>query len=200
MPNIKVVIVEQVEGKLFNRGKLINIGCKEYFNKTQYFMTHDIDINPTEDTISRYYTKPVKSNIIMGIYTSSCNTLGGIIKFRQSTFEQSKGFPNNCWGWGIEDKVLQNRCNFFGIHIEKNILNNDPILNTLFSIHNDINDRVKTDDFDNRTAYEYNIFPMLSFNRKKQHIEQCGGLDNLEYKVIRRETLNEMVDHIILDI
>ena len=39
LPNSKVVVIEQNEGKLFNRGMLLNIGFKEYENKTNYFYT-----------------------------------------------------------------------------------------------------------------------------------------------------------------
>ena len=57
-----------------------------------------VDINPTEDTIKSIYTKEVLDHSIMGIYTSRCNTLGGIIKMRSSTFETINGFPNNFLG------------------------------------------------------------------------------------------------------
>ena len=50
-----------------------------------------------------------KDNNIIGIYTSKHNTLGGIIKFTTNNFEKINGFPNNFWGWGVEDKALQNR-------------------------------------------------------------------------------------------
>ena len=48
LPNSKVIVIEQNEGKLFNRGLLLNIAFKEYKNKTNYFFTHDVDINPTK--------------------------------------------------------------------------------------------------------------------------------------------------------
>ena len=36
LPNTKVVVVEQTAGKLFNRGVVLNVGFKEYQNKTKY--------------------------------------------------------------------------------------------------------------------------------------------------------------------
>ena len=51
----------------------------------------------------------------MGIYTSHCNTLGGIIKLNDKTIQKINGFPNNIWGWGTEDKALQNRAEFYNI-------------------------------------------------------------------------------------
>lgn len=63
MPNSKVVIVEQNwNNKLFNRGCLLNIGFNEYKDKIKYFMTHDVDINTYEQTILDYYVPPVPDN------------------------------------------------------------------------------------------------------------------------------------------
>ena len=86
MPNSKVVIIEQDwNNKLFNRGCLLNIAVKEYENKTIHCMTQDVDINPFEETIIKYYVDSIPHNTIKGIYTSRCNTLGGIIKFQSKT-------------------------------------------------------------------------------------------------------------------
>ncbi len=38
LPNSKLVIIEQDEGNLFNRGKVLNVGFKEYLDKTNYFL------------------------------------------------------------------------------------------------------------------------------------------------------------------
>ena len=99
----KVVIVEQNEGKLFNRGMMINIGFNEYKLKSQYFFTHDIDIVPRENCVINIYNKDpsITNNTIMGILTSDCNTLGGIIKFDSETLIKANGFPNNMWGLGV---------------------------------------------------------------------------------------------------
>ena len=51
MPETKVVVIEQCEGKLFNRGKVLNVGFKEYLDKTEYFITHDVDINPKKEVL-----------------------------------------------------------------------------------------------------------------------------------------------------
>ena len=132
IPNGKVVIIEQDwSNKLFNRGCTINIGVKEYENRTVHCMTNDVDVNPTEDTILKYYVDPIADNTIKGIYTSVCNTLGGIIKMQSKTFFDINGFPNDIWGWGHEDKALQNRAEFKKLIIKKNILNNDPQSNKI---------------------------------------------------------------------
>ena len=45
------MVEQDWNNKLFNRGCLLNIGVKEYENKTIHCMTQDVDINPFEKTI-----------------------------------------------------------------------------------------------------------------------------------------------------
>jgi hypothetical protein len=196
--NFHVLIVEQSgDNQLFNRGKLLNIGFTEFKDKTKYFMTHDVDINPTQETIDTLYTKPVDENAVLGIYTSHHNTLGGIVKLRSSTIHKCNGFINEYWGWGAEDKTLQNRCEFYGFSIEKNVLNNDENRHTYFTILNDINDRAKSPDLNPRTQFEYQLFRTLSKERKLQSIKK-SGLSNLEYTVLKTNSICENVTHILV--
>jgi len=189
IPNGKVVIIEQDwNNKLFNRGCLLNIGVKEYENKTIHCMTQDVDINPFEETIIKYYKDSININSIKGIYTSMCNTLGGIIKFQSKTFFLINGFPNNIWGWGHEDKALQNRAEFKKINISKNILNNDPNQKKYFLRFNDINDR---------NPYKGKSF----YNIKSDETElQSSGLNNLQYKILERKDINDYVEIIKVNI
>lgn len=49
--------------------------------------------------------------------------MGGIIKIRNEDIHTISGFPNDIWGWGAEDKALQNRAEFYGVKILKNLMN-----------------------------------------------------------------------------
>ena len=195
----KVVVVEQNEGKLFNRALMLNIGFNEYKLQSEYFFTHDIDIVPKECCVRDIFTKepPLKNknNNIMGILTSDCNTLGGIIKFDTETFIKANGFPNNIWGWGVEDKALQNRVEFMNINIEKNIISSrtNPLEIANFTIRDDINDKHQDKDFGYRTHYEYDIFKTLDTQTKKNRI-MSSGLNNLQYEVLSRENLGENIE------
>jgi hypothetical protein len=194
----KVVVIEQNEGKLFNRGIVINIGFNEYREQTEYFFTHDIDIVPKENCVKDIYTKlPSTNNTVMGILTagSGCNTLGGIIKFNSETFIKANGFPNNMWGWGVEDKALQNRVEFMNINVEKNIISDrkNPLEAENFSIKDDVNDKHQDEDFNSRTNFEYNLFKKLGNESKNNHI-MISGLNNLKYEVLSREMLHEYVE------
>jgi len=185
----KVVVVEQDEGKLFNRGLMINIGFYEYKLQSQYYFTHDVDIIPKELCVKDIYTKEPtdKNNTVMGILTSDCNTLGGIIKFDNETFLKANGFPNNMWGWGVEDKALQNRVETMMLKVEKNIISarTNPLEIANFTIRDDVFDKHLDTTFNSRTDFEYNIFKNLSNDNKKMHI-MSSGLNNLYYDVLSK--------------
>jgi len=193
----KVVVVEQDEGKLFNRALMLNIGFNEYRSQSEYFFTHDIDIIPKECCVQDIFTKEpsIKNNTIMGILTSDCNTLGGIIKFDSESFINANGFPNNMWGWGVEDKALQNRVEFMNINVEKNIISSrtNPLEIANFTIRDDVNDKHQDKDFDSRTNFEYNVFKTLENDVKKNHI-MLSGLQNIQYEILSRENIHEYVE------
>lgn len=195
--NLKLIIIEQSENKLFNRGKLLNIGYDSYKQENSVYFTHDVDINPNEKTIKEIYDKKVSDEII-GIYTSECNTLGGVIKFRGETFKKINGFPNNVWGWGTEDKALQNRAEFKQVKIMKNILSNDPNRDKYFKIFNDVNDRNRTNEPKNWFKY-YKLYPTLLTEIKERMLKN-DGLSTLEYKILKKEKLMDGVEKIVVDI
>jgi len=190
--------VEQEDGKLFNRGQLINIGFNEYKDKSKYIFTHDVDICPNEKCVRDIYAK-IPTTDIMGIYTSYWDTLGGIIKMSTSTYADINGFPNHYWGWGVEDKSLQNRAETFDKTISKNILNNDPYKLDFFSIKNDINDAIRDTDFNTRTNFEYDIFKRLEPSDRRYCVF-ATGLNNLNYKIVGRYHMSNDVELIKVSI
>lgn len=195
--NTKVVVIEQNEEKLFNRGMLLNVAFKEYKNKTKYFFTHDVDINPTKKCIEEHYTKDVNDSDILGVYTSGWNTLGGIIKIKDSTIHKINGFPNDIWGWGTEDKALQNRAEYYNIKKITNLTNS--VENPEYILRfNDINDRVKINEGKNYIIH-YVEFNRLNNEGKKEMI-MGSGLNNLEYTILERKMIHDIVEVITVDI
>ena len=105
IPDIKIIVVEQSEGKSFNRGKLLNVGISEYTDSTiSHIILHDVDIIPTEKLIKEIYTQ--REEDIIRIYTAGPASLGGIIKCSKECLIKINGFPNDIFGWGIEDRAL----------------------------------------------------------------------------------------------
>ena len=197
LPNSKVVVIEQNEGKLFNRGALLNVAFKEYENKTKYFFTHDVDINPTKKCIEEYYIKEVNNTDVLGIYTSCCGTLGGIIKIKSETIHKINGFPNNIWGWGCEDKALQNRAEYYNIKKITNLTNRVKHPDYLLRF-DDVNDRNTSNLSININKY-YNKFKSFNNEQKLQEI-MSSGLNNLKYTIIARKNIHDMVELIKVEI
>lgn len=191
LPGTRIVVVEQAPGKLFNRGAVLNVAFKEFENKTKYFFTNDVDLNPTRKCIEEHYTKNVDIGTILGIYTSVCNTLGGIIKMRSQDIQKINGFPNNIWGWGTEDKALQNRAEHFGVKKEANMLSNREYPDYILKF-NDVNDRNKFNESSNNLAH-YVIWPKLD-SATRLRLILSSGLNNIKYKVLERKNLSDITE------
>lgn len=194
LKSFKVVVVEQVEGRLFNRGALLNIGYQEYKAEGKWFFNHDVDVYPTEACVEKYYLNDATTvSGFYGIITPPCDTLGTVIKFPGSEFAKCNGYPNNFWGWGVEDKALQNRVELAGILISKIFYSDSPGLPQWFEIKNDVDDRVRDYEFQGKTNFEYDTFKYLPVALKTSYILK-SGLNTLKYEVLYRETLSENVE------
>ena len=192
IPNGKVVIVEQdFTNNLFNRGQLINIGINEYRTCYTYFITHDDDINPCEEIIKKYYLSNPEYKTIDGILTTKFNTLAPIIKMKISTMLKINGFPNDIWGWGAEDTALQRRAEYFETIINKNFIDNyDSDIGRLFNISDESKDRIKDNNLKNVERYNLNL---MTTKQKVKSI-YSSGLNNLSYKVLKKQQLNDYTE------
>jgi hypothetical protein len=116
LPNVDIYIVEQDEGKKFNRGILLNIGFKlaKDFKDYKRYIFHDVDlISPKELRKVYTYSDDLGCPIhIASLWTEKYNFstfLGGIISFSKEDYELINGFPNCFFGWGGEDDAMYNR-------------------------------------------------------------------------------------------
>ena len=197
-PNTKVVIVEQNEGKLFNRGAIINVAFKEYSDKTKYFITNDVDINPTKKCLLELYAKPIDDKHVLAIYSSHCNTLGGIIKITSNAINAINGFPNDIWGWGVEDKALQNRTEMFNINKIPALIARDHLASEYpeyLKRFNETDYRETSNNFKQTDHFHYRTWQHMPIQDKNDYIS-TNGFTTLEYTVIERKNINEMIDHI----
>lgn len=194
LKSFKIVVVEQEEGKLFNRGALLNIGFQEYKTQGIWFFNHDVDVYPNEECVQKYYLNQVNTIFgFTGIITPPCDTLGTVIKFPGTEFIKCNGYPNNFWGWGVEDKALQNRVELAGIPICKIFFHNSPELLKWFDIKNDIDDRIKDREFQMKTHFEYDTFKYLPKEQKNKYV-MISGLNTLKYEILNRVQLYDCVD------
>lgn len=112
----ELIIVEQIDDKPFNRGKLLNIGFVEAKKlKCSYVVFHDVDMLPIDvdysysDIPIHLATKFIPNKQIFENY------FGGVTIFPIELFEKINGYPNDFWGWGFEDDELFKRCLHYGL-------------------------------------------------------------------------------------
>ena len=119
----EIIIVEQDDAKLFNRGMLLNIGFTYAEKlKCKYVVFHDIDMLPIDVDYSYSFT-PIHlatnfSNQDREIFDTY---FGGVTMFNIKDFKKINGYSNKYWGWGYEDTDLLLRC-----------IKNNLDLNTLY--------------------------------------------------------------------
>lgn len=192
LPNTRVLVVEQNKGKLFNRGMLLNVAFKEYQNKTNYFFTHDVDMNPSLEIIKSIYTKQdIEMLRVKLVHELS---LGGIIKVKHDIIFDINGFPNNIWGWGIEDRALYFRCCMKNVNITNNpnqSFNNRP--------HKSNNEKYVGEKKQISDMWLQPYIDKLD-DKQKEEMIMSSGLNNLKYTIIERKMIDNMVELIKVEI
>ena len=120
----EIIIVNQDDANLFNRGMLLNIGVS-YAKKLgcNYVVLHDIDMLPVNVDYS--YSKiplHLATNFITKKGEKCRETFdqyfGGVTMFTIKDFEKINGFSNKYWGWGYEDDDLLLRCEHHHLPLE----------------------------------------------------------------------------------
>ena len=186
-----IIIVEQSSNKEFNRGKLLNIGFKEYLDIASYFITNDIDKIPNNNAIKHYNSE---KNIYC-LWIPHEQSLGGVTKFSNNSIKLLNGFPNYIYGWGIEDRALFMRAKIKNISI--NYLNNNKEFKELSHkscAHGYIGEKKKISDI-----WTKRFIDSID-NNKKQELIDNSGIMNLKYKILKDEIIQEGVRKILVDI
>ncbi len=117
----EIIIVEQEEGKPFNRGKLLNIGA--IYSKGTHLIMHDVDMIPMfkEYPIRDGVTQLSSSDI------QTVNYLGGVTMFDSDTFFAIGGYSNNFFSRAEDNECWFNmrkyRCNYITDHHKFKMLN-----------------------------------------------------------------------------
>ena len=118
--NYVILVVEQIDTKAFNRAKLLNIGFNLLKDRCDYFVFHDIDMLPDENSDYSYCDTPTHlaqkleelsfKNPKQGWGRYYKEYFGGVTMFNKEDFIKINGYSNNYWGWGKEDDDLRLRC------------------------------------------------------------------------------------------
>jgi hypothetical protein len=115
----EIYFSHQCDARSFNRGASKNIGFlavkekypNDYQNMT--FVFNDIDTIP----FSNIFDYRTISGIVKHFYGFKY-ALGGIVAITGKDFDKTNGYPN-FWGWGMEDNVLQKRCESAGLIVNR---------------------------------------------------------------------------------
>lgn len=115
-----ILVVEQSDGKLFNRGKLLNIGFNE--SKSPLVCFHDVDmlaedLSHYKETIKEVFHFAGRASQF-GYKMPYGTYIGGVTAFSELAFLKCNGFSNNYWGWGGEDDDLYNRTKLANIDVQ----------------------------------------------------------------------------------
>jgi len=125
MKDIKfhIMLIEQADGKPFNRGKLLNIGFTVANAHDNWVCFHDIDMLPKDDSCD--YSLPQHTTHLAGRVEQYGyrlpypEYLGGVLLTTRVDFERVNGYSNEYWGWGNEDDDLFIRYLLAGVKIKR---------------------------------------------------------------------------------
>ena len=121
------------------------------------------------------------------------------MKIPMHHFKTANGFPNNFWGWGVEDKAFQNRIEFSNLKIKKSILRNRGDFTKYFKSDESDHSRKKDSwKYNTKHKLHYEKWNKLSSKRRKNLIS-FSGINNLKYKIIENRN-TENYDHFLVEI
>lgn len=110
----RIVVAEQSDPGLFNRGKMKNVGADLLSAWADYFCFHDVDNIPAladyrcpsqpMRLVKRYTQTYRVDNPIEGYF------FGAVVSIRREQFNAVNGYDNRYWGWGQEDEDFFLRC------------------------------------------------------------------------------------------
>ena len=115
----EIYFSHQCDSRTFNRGATKDIGFLAV--KAKYpgaykditFVFNDVDTVP----FNKIFNYETTAGTVKHFYGFT-HALGGLLSIKGSDFEKINGFP--CyWGWGMEDNVLQKRCNAYNLKIDR---------------------------------------------------------------------------------
>lgn len=182
----EILIIEQTQGKPFNRGKLANVGYLLSDN-TSAFCVHDVDMLPQKvDYEVVADANHLAVNVSQFGYHLPFETyFGGVVLFAPFIMEKINGFNNDFWGWGIEDndlfdRVIYRECTVF--RPQQGFFSSLPHKKAF-----------------QKDIYEKNLIKLIKSQTNKSEYD-INGLNSCDYKVIKAYSVEKNIKHFIVDI
>jgi hypothetical protein len=196
---IPILIIEQINPKIFNKGQLYNTAVDWIINNKSInrIILHDVDMLPNKELYNQYLSKNIQTPISLIPMTEYYNKTygynripvgGGITMIELSDYIKVNGFPNNFWNWGGEDNAFQKR------------LKNHKI----WYHYNDIGEFKTTDiqRINNNTKLEYikkhDLYNKDVINLIKNDTNK--GLKEIDTKITSVEYINKIIMHIKVEL
>ncbi|XP_046861846.1 beta-1,4-galactosyltransferase 1-like [Xenia sp. Carnegie-2017] len=171
----RIFIIEQANGKLFNRAKLFNVGFMEAKKVDNFncFIFHDVDLLPLSNG-NEYFCPTSPRHMSVAVDTMDFGIpyegiFGGVSAVNDEHFFAVNGYPNRYWGWGGEDDDMFNRLRSLGHKITSPSAING-IYTMMFHTHS------ISEEFPER----YDTL------RKWEEFKNTDGLSSLKYEVLKR--------------
>jgi len=111
----RIVVVEQVQRGLFNKGFLFNAGVRLSAGYSDYMVLHDVDQLPEMATNDYGFPLGSKPRHLCSApsqygYRPAYKTMvGGALLMSRTQYEAVGGFSNTYWSWGQEDDDMYRR-------------------------------------------------------------------------------------------
>jgi beta-1,4-galactosyltransferase 1 len=180
-----VLIVEQTEGKKFNRGALLNVGYD--LVDTEYIIYHDVDLIPKKSILPYYLAFP-QSPIHIGKSITKYDSpsfLGAVVSVSKKDYKTINGFPNNFWGWGGEDDAFRVRLERAGIKVFQ------PTIKSGFT---------ELPHIDTRTNADWKNMEKWEGMKEEREGTNKSGLSDLKYEIVGKEQITPNILKVTVDI
>jgi predicted glycosyltransferase involved in capsule biosynthesis len=169
-----ILVVEQEDGKPFNRAKLLNVGYDYTKTKYDYYCFHDVDMLPL-DSDYEYCESPTHLAAAAEQFSWKLpypEYFGGVTIFNNESFKTINGYSNEYWGWGAEDDDVYRRVLTKGITPYRK------------------NGRYRSLDHDH-TIVNHEYARNTEYLRRSKTLIDTDGLSSLKYTIL----IEEKIDH-----
>lgn len=203
--NYNILIVEQSDGKSFNKGKLNNSGFLEaikLFNP-KHLLFFDVDNIPLKKDS---FQIELYNDILIKHYYGYKDSIGGIFSCSKDTFYKVNGFSNSYWGHGNEHTDINLRAKILNITLDRDNLlelkSEKPyerkieasilgIYDNKIENNNIKKDNIKKDiDIENKINYNKEVYNnrINKYTKNKFYIF-ADGIDQCNYRMINKELI-----------
>lgn len=115
----RIYVIEQMDDKPFNRGKLFNAGFSMLPPVHDTVVLHDVDLIPMQSNYGNIaHPTHLSAHCTQFEHGTPHLCFGGVVAIPCDQFRRINGFNNDYWGWGAEDDDLRERCGHAGLQIE----------------------------------------------------------------------------------